>query len=42
MYVSDKHVINVGIIINYLDVGNINIHDYFYKCLCLMDTREEN
>ena len=30
MCVYDKHVINVGIIINYLDVGNINIHDWLF------------
>lgn len=42
MNAPDKHVMNVGIIINYLDIDNINIHVclflYYKCCWYLVDT----
>lgn len=46
IYAPDKHVMNVGIIINSLDTDNINAHYWlflYYKCCWyLLDTKEEN
>lgn len=46
MYAPDKHAMKVGIIINYLDIDNINIHDclllYYNAVGYLVDTKGEN